>query len=180
MRDAQQDDSEGGSDEGAEHIVLGIPVITLGAEEGFGGFCGDERGCPFDQFINRADRHAEADGEESEPASLRDDVVADEDLAADDGRDESLHDMAEAVVVVPRKSEDLAHPFPCRHPRIGVLPADHQYDHVKADQDEREFGKSPALRLSDEEGDEPCEDRSDLQPPRRPVVGLPARPSQDW
>ena len=178
MRDLEEDEGGAGADEGAEHVALGVPAITLGAEERFGGLYRYEGGGPFDEFVDGAYGHADGDHAEGHPAALCDDIVAHENFAADDGGDEALQEMAEAVIVVAGKVEGIFRPIADRDECVGVAAADHEDDHVQADEDEGEIREPPAFRLGDEDGDEADENRGDLKPPGRPVVGMPAGPDE--
>ena len=99
----QQRERGDGADERHEHVGLRVPWIALRAEKGVGGFLALKRDEPFDEFVARADRETDADNEKSEPAAPREDVAAQQDFPGDDGGDEALREMAEAVEVVARE-----------------------------------------------------------------------------
>lgn len=131
MWDAEEDDGEGRADEGAEHVTLGVPVVALGAEECLRGFSRDEGGGPFEEFVDRADGHADADDAEGQPSALCDDVVTDEYFAANDGGDEALQEVAEAVVVIAGETEGFFRPITERDEGVGVVTANDEDDHVE-------------------------------------------------
>ena len=63
--------------------------------------------------------------------------AAHQDLARDDRRDEALRQVAEAVVVVSREAEGVAHPEAERHLGVRVVSAEHQDHRVHEDQADR-------------------------------------------
>jgi len=53
------------------HVALGVPFVTLGAEEGLGGFFRQQGHHPLDQFVKGADREAHASDQKGQPAGER-------------------------------------------------------------------------------------------------------------
>jgi hypothetical protein len=64
------------------------------------------------------------------PAGAGKNLVPDGDLPGDDGRDETLSEVAQLVIVVALVVECVLQPVEQRYFRIGVVAADHQDDHV--------------------------------------------------
>ena len=107
-----------------------------------------------------------------------DHAATDEDLARDDGGDEALREMADAVVVIARQMKRIAHPEAQRHLGVGVVSADHQNGRVNDDQGvgERRQRETAIGGHQDDEADDGGED---LQQPGEVVVRMNQRPDED-
>jgi hypothetical protein len=129
----QQEGGRKRAEERERHVLLRVPDVALRAEErvAFGAGGGGDR--PLEQLVRRADRQADGDDDEVEPAAPHR-VAADEDLAREDRRHEALREVAEAVVVVARQPERVARPIAERHLRVRVMPADAEDHRVDAQQ----------------------------------------------
>ena len=101
------------------------------------GFCTasfHESHCPFQQFVAGADCHTNADDQKHEPPSAGDYALTDEDLACNDGWNESLREVAHFVVIVSLEVELVAKPIEQRNVRIGVMRTDEEDAHVQCDE----------------------------------------------
>src|SRR5262249_24865285 len=113
-------------DEREEHVPLRIPWVALGPEKRLRGGAGGERRPPLDEFVEGADGHTEGENDKGEPAASLERRLPDQNLTADERRDEPLRKVPDPVVVVAGEPERLLHPEAQRNPGVGVLASDHQ------------------------------------------------------
>src|SRR2546428_7930548 len=88
-----------------------------------------ERGPPFEELVAGADRQATRRHEDEQPTTGPQRRRAQQDLTDQDGGDEALDEVTEAVVVVPRQAEQVLNPEAQGHAGVGVVTPD--------DEDER-------------------------------------------
>ena len=91
----------------------------------------DNRGPPFDQFVESAEGKADADHEKEEPFAGMQRRAPYKDLARDHGRDEALSEVPEPVEMIAAEIEGLLDPGADRDPGIGIVAADHQDERMQ-------------------------------------------------
>ena len=161
---------EGGAEESAEHVRLGIPDETLGTEESVGGLTEQDRRAPFEDLVGRAESPGEADARPGGQAYGAGRRPTEQPFADHQRRDDALHQVTETVVRIARLPQPLGHPCSGRHFGVGVMGPDDQDDrmeeHPAAEEDARRPVEPPGGA-----GDE--EDRQDLEHPDHVVTGAP-------
>src|SRR5256886_17060908 len=83
-----------------------------------------ERGPPFEELVAGAERQATRSHEDEQPTTGPQRRRAQQDLADQDGGDEALDEVTEAVVGVPRQAEQGLNPETHGHTGGGVVAAD--------------------------------------------------------
>lgn len=171
MPTREQQECGDGADQRGEHIGLGIPGIALGAEKLVGPLAKGQGRPPLDELIEGTDRQHDAEDDEGQHPSAPHISPADEDLPGDECRDQTLEEMADLVVGVPRQTEQVGDLEAKGHPGIGVGAAEHEHQGVEKDKAIQQVGERKTLvgRQQDGEGDEYG---ADLHHPGCPVVGL--------
>ena len=136
---------------GDAHVLLGVPDVALGAEEGEAGFGVDlHRGQPLEDFVDRREGEGELDGEVVVPEALRP-RDADEHLAHRVGDQEAEAEVHQPVVHVAVGADPVLEGEPEGDLRVGVVRADDVEDHEQGQQgvgDERE--PEPAAEEEDQ------------------------------
>lgn len=178
MKFRQQRERHNCTDRGIEHIALRIPYIALRAEECLRRFAGADRHAPLEELVHGAEGEADADDQEIAPAGRGDDLFADEELADDQCRDESLGEMTHFIVIVPRLSERIADPVEERHFRVGVMTAHRKDGGVDDDERIGKIGEREAI-VGSGENNETDQCRKDLQEPGELVFWINGRDSKN-
>ncbi len=173
----EQDERCHRSDQGQQHVRLGVPDITLGAKEIFRTLTKRDGGAPFDQLIARADCEHDADDQKGEHPATEPIAAAKQHLTRGQGRHEALEKVTDLVVGIALQAEHLLHLEAERHPRIGVGTAEHEHEGMHEDAHVKQGSQriAPMRGVQDRQHDQ---DRCDLHEPGSTVVGLPARPRQ--
>ena len=167
---AEREQGRHGTDEAHEHVSLRVPGIALSAEKCVRRLTSRDRHAPFEQFIARAYRKAEADDDRHQPARAFERSASKQQLARDHGRHEALEEVADAIVVIARKVRSITKPVERWHLRVGVVPSDHQYPRMQ--QDERvDKARERKVRPRDGKHGGRNERRRDLQPPGEAIEG---------
>ena len=123
---AHEDDGACRADGGVEHVGLGIPDISLRAEECIGRLAGAHRDAPLKEFVKHADGGAQRHDNDGEPAAPLHHLKPHQQFAGDERRDETLEEVADLIVVVARLAEGVADPVEQRHLGVGVVAADEE------------------------------------------------------
>jgi hypothetical protein len=124
----------------------------------------EDRGEPLDQLVGGAECETHAHDEEAEPLAARQGRAAEQHLAREHRRDETLREVADAVVVVSRQTERILRPEAERHLRVRVVPAQHQDERVHEQQAVHEWREREASR-GEHEDRRDDQDRRDLEQP---------------
>src|SRR5207249_5065024 len=109
-----------------------------------------ERRPPFEEFVARAEREARRSHEDEQPAAGPQWRRAQQDLADQDGGDEALDEVTEAVVVVPSQAKQILNPEAQGNAGVGVVAADDEDERMDRDQRVGESGQRKAARRDDE------------------------------
>src|SRR6266487_5675377 len=122
-----------------------------------------ERGPPFEELVAGAEGQATRSHEDEQPTTGPQRRRAQQDLADQDGGDEALDEVTEAVVVVPRQAEQVLNPEAQGHTGVGVVAADDEDERVDGEQGVGESGQRKTARSQHEHW--ACDqDRKDLEP----------------
>lgn len=178
MHSAEHGLGHHGAYEREEHVPLGIPLITLGAEERLRPLAADEGGPPLDELVEGREGEADRRHDDEEPASTDERRGAQQDLAGEDRRNETLDEMAKTIVVVAVEVERITNPVADRYVGIGEVAADHQQDAVERQQPIDEHRQArPAV--SGDEDRRSHQHRCHFEPPRRSIVRTDSGPDED-
>ena len=163
------------ADQGEQHIRLGVPDVALAAKKIICGRAAGERRPPLDQFIKGADRQTNRQDQEGKPFAPVQNSESKQNFTRNHRGYESLHEVAETIVVIALPCEEGTKPIKKRHPRVSVMSADAQDTNVKRNESisQRREAK-PAI--SHEKESKAGQARGDLQPPGKAIIGSPARP----
>jgi hypothetical protein len=157
---------------------LRVPRVALRAEEGGRRFAGRRRRPPLDQLVEGAHRETDRRDQEEEPLPGPERRPTEEDLPGEDRRDEALHEVAEAVVVVAGETEGVPHPEAERDLGVGVVSARHQDDRVE-EEEAVEKGRQAEPPVGRDEQRHADEDRRHLEHPGEAVVRRDARQREE-
>ena len=122
------------ADQGHEHIFLRVPDIALGAEECEGRLAGNQRGYPFEQLIKRADSHTDEKHDPDPPAARTHNPQPNEQLARDQRRDKSLHEMSKPIEMISMPAKVRLDPIKERDAGVGIMTAGTEKHDVERDQ----------------------------------------------
>src|SRR3954466_6239144 len=114
------------TDKSHEHVPLRIPNVALSAEECIGARTEKQSSPPFDEFVKRTDRHADADDDKKEPFTLTQRTPAQKDFAGENRGNEPLSEMANSIVMIASKAEEMFHPKTERNFRVCIMAANHK------------------------------------------------------
>src|SRR6266567_7292575 len=98
------------SDQRVQHVPLRVPDVALRSQKIVRRGPADHGRPPLDELVARADRQADAADDEEQPAARAQRRAAEQHFARDDRGHEALREMTDAVVVVAREVEQIAHP----------------------------------------------------------------------
>ena len=115
------------ADKAGRHIFLRVPRIALGSQEIVGCGPGCHRHSPLEQFVHRADRHADAQHDHEHPSTSFDNVLTRENFSCNERGNESLGEVTDAIVIIPRKMKVVPNPAEDRLTCIGEMTTDNQY-----------------------------------------------------
>ena len=162
-----------GQKRGVEAFQFGIGIDRPGYNLFVTGAAGSGRMSTVRKLLQEISKKdiilKETDDQEVAPARVVDDVLADQDFARNDGRDKTLREVAELVVIVAGLIERVFDPVAQRHLGIRVMTADHQDDAVNQYQDVGKPRKREALSSKPQD----CrgnDRRHNLEQPGRIVV----------
>src|SRR5439155_4106070 len=128
-----------------------------------------ERGPPFEELVAGAERQATRSHEDEQPTTGPQRRRAQQDLANQDGGDEALDEVTEAVVVVPRQAEQVLNPEAQGHTGVGVVAADDEDECMDGEQGVGERGQRKAASREHQDWTRD-QHRKDLEPPRSTIV----------
>jgi len=159
------------ADKSKEHVPLRVPGVALGTQERVSALAQDHGGPPLNQLVQGADSEADTCHQKEEPCAGSEWCAPEKDLAGDHGRNKTLGEMAETVVMVPGKSEEVAYPVPCRDLGVGVMTSDHENDRMQDNQavQKGREGKTAVRRDKERRRND---DRRHLEHPGEPVVRI--------
>src|SRR5437899_5108428 len=103
-----------------------------------------ERRPPFEELIERAEGEASRRHEGEKPTARSQRRSAQQDLTDQDGGDEALGEVTEAVVVVTSEAEDVLNPEAEGHPRVRVVPAHDEDERMDGEQGVGQRGQGEA------------------------------------
>jgi len=163
-----------GTEEGHEHVGLGVPRVALGTEEIVGVLAEGECAGPLEQFVECADCHGHGDAEHGGESGGVDVAFAQENLAGEEGGDEALEEVADFVVRVAIEGEAVLEPEAEGDACVSVGAAGHEDEAVEGDEAAKKGGEGKGAACGEEEG-EGDEGGGDLEEPSEAVVRSPSR-----
>jgi hypothetical protein len=113
-----------------EHIPLGVPHVALCSEKCISALAAGERGSPLNEFVASTEGQTNCRNKNEQPPASSERRGSQQNLAHEDSRDEALREVAEAVVVIARKPEELLYPESERYPCVGLVTAHHEYERM--------------------------------------------------
>src|SRR6266516_1551837 len=127
-----------------------------------------ERGPPFEELVAGAEGQATRSHEDEQPTTGPQRRRAQQDLADQDGGDEALDEVTEAVVGVPRQAEQVLNPEAQGHTGVGVVAADDEDECMDGEQGVGERGQRKAASREHQDWTRD-QHRKDLEPPRSTI-----------
>ena len=134
MDTREQELREGRSDECEEHVPLRVPGIALRAEKIIRRIAREHGSPSLEELVTRAEGQAHADHEKIQPATALKRHLPQQQLTREDGWNETLREVADAVVMVARQPKRIPRLLPQWHLRVGVMAPQRQDERMQGEQ----------------------------------------------